>query len=91
MLRVKENDQWPSVVLMDYGGIMQYYQQKEVEHTVKLVRTMINKEKTIPRNWRSETFKESDLELADSFYKEMCDYGLGGRRTCLDFGRQKAL
>jgi serine/threonine protein kinase len=81
MLRARDDDLWPSVVLIDYGGIMAYHQHKQVQHTVQLVQTMINREKTIPDYWRSDTFNKGDLELADRFYKKMCGYEFEGKAS----------
>ncbi|KAI4616229.1 uncharacterized protein J4E87_008741 [Alternaria ethzedia] len=65
MLSNKDDDVFPTVTLIDFGGIWPYNRPKEFEHTLYLARKMWKGNTEIAEHWRLEQFEEDRKQAND--------------------------
>ncbi|KAI4955098.1 hypothetical protein J4E91_000954 [Alternaria rosae] len=65
MLGNNGNDPWPSVTLVDFGGISDYNENKQIQHIFKLIVKMTRHHRAIPECWKLPSFQDEDLETAE--------------------------
>ncbi|KAI4705289.1 hypothetical protein J4E81_000169 [Alternaria sp. BMP 2799] len=77
MLSNKDDDAFPTVTLIDFGGIMPYNRSKELEHTLHLARKMSKRNTEILEHWRPEQSKEKYWKQANDQCKLIFDRAVG--------------
>ena len=77
MLSNKDDDVFPTVTLIDFGGIMPYNRSKELEHTLHLARKMWKRNTEVAEHWRPEQIKEEDWKQANDQCKMIHDRAVG--------------
>jgi len=74
MLSAKEGHTWPSVTLVDYGGMQLHDEIMAIDHTMWLLQKTVNRQVRVGACWRREQFDQDDLERADMLYGLVCMY-----------------
>jgi len=73
MLSNKDGNLFPTVTLIDLGGIKPYDQGKELEHTLYLARKMTKGSAEIAEHWRPMRFRKGHRKQAKDKYKMIHD------------------
>jgi serine/threonine protein kinase len=73
MLSANDDSPWPSVTLVDVGGIQKWQDKKVMEHLVSLARKMMGNMNLVPQRWQpgSLTLTQNLLIDGNMFYEQI--------------------